>query len=495
MIDDIDYLRDNSEKDTALIFVDSKKRDYATYPTPSHYSMSFEQSFKNVFSVEIVDASIPTTMYGVDIYNNYLWLTLVGRPKESTSDLVAFITELADCQFFINKFKLPEEYFFAVCDESHLEGIPIENPDLSNYVIAIKNSIENSSIILHTNETESDFYIFSYKMVDYAIKKIPANESIISIIKTKNFYIQGNNIIYYTFQYTSKQTYEIIIDGDLFWVNVINYRIQFPIGNYNASDFRSELNKILNNTLNIFVESLGGQDNRQSKYKFYSNSSLILIDGSVGSLDFILGYDLYPKNTDEDLYVPFKVGDNSHVFMAKYVTREQAWALVSPGILNLSGERFLILRCPEIEGHLYGSHAYVSNTTGIGMFKLAAAQNEITNLRWDFSTLIRKPIHPIGKLSKVTFRFELPNGNLYDFKGVNHQFMLAIKFYVPSQKRMFNKSILNPNYNPNLVEYITKEKGIKAKEMSDNEEDVDDDETYNYYRKQLEEEEEDDDSE
>lgn len=489
MIDDIDYLRDNSEKDTALIFIDSKKRDYATFPTPSHYSVSFEQCFKNVFSVEIVDASIPTTMYGVDIYNRNLWLTIVGRPKESTSDLVAYINELADCQFFIDKFKLVEEHFFTICDETHLEGIPIENPEVSNYVIALRYTIENSSIIYYTNESENDFFLFTFKMINYAIKKIPANETLINIIITQNYFIQGNNVIYYTFQYTTKQIYDIIVDGDLFWVNVINHRIDFPIGNYSVSDFRSELNKILNNTLNIFVESLGGQDNRQSKYKFYSNSSLMLIDGSVGSLDFVLGYDLYPKDTDSDLYVPFKVGDNSRVFMAKYVAREQAWAIVSPGILNLSGERFLILRCPEIESHLYGSYAYVSNTTGIGMFKLAAAQNEITNLRWDFSTLIRKPIHPIGKLSKVTFRFELPSGNLYDFKGVNHQFMLAIKFYVPSQKRVFNKSILNPNYNPNLVEYITKEKGIKAKEMSDNEEDVDDEETYNYYRKQLEEDE------
>jgi hypothetical protein len=154
-------------------------------------------------------------------------------------------------------------------------------------------------------------------------------------------------------------------------------------------------------------------------------------------------------------------------------------------MINLGGARYLILRCPELEDHLYGSYAYNSNTPGIGMFKLAASQNEITNLRWDFASLSRKPIHPIGKLSKLTFRFELPNGKLYDFKGVNHQFLLAIKFYSPSRKNKFKKSILNPNYNANLIQYMANNKTILNKENSDNEEEIDNEENYIFYKKQL----------
>jgi hypothetical protein len=496
MIDDIDFLRENSEKDTALIFIDSKNRDYVTFPTPSEYSVTFDQPFKNVYSVEILDASIPTTMYAVDIYNKYLWFTMIGKPSQSTVDPQTYIQEISECVFFIRLFQLPTQYYIIVCDEAHLSGFTLDNVNESVYVAALRKTIENTNIIKYIDESPEEFYIFTHDGENFCVKNVTANSAIIDILKLNNFTLVYNasgkyDLIYYEFLYITSNTYNFIKSSDNYWVNIINYRVELPMGNYDVSDFRFELNKLLNNTHGVFFESVGGQDTRQSRYKMYS-SNLFILDASKGSLDFTLGYDLLPSSKDADLYIPFKVGNNSHLFMGKYFINEQAYSIVSPGILNLSGERFLILRCPEIEGHLYGSYSYVSNTTGIGMFKLAAGQNEITNLRWDFSTLVKKPIHPIGKLVKLTFRFELPSGNLYDFKGINHQFMLAIKFYIPSQKRNFTKSILNPNYNPNLVEYITKEKN---KENSDNEEDDVDDERYNFYRKQLELQESDEDSE
>ena len=72
----------------------------------------------------------------------------------------------------------------------------------------------------------------------------------------------------------------------------------------------------------------------------------------------------------------------------------------------------------------------------------------------------------------MTFRFELTNGTLYDFKTVNHQFILSIKYYQPSLKHRFTQSILNPNYNPNLIEYIVSHKDIGSKINKDNEDDL-----------------------
>jgi hypothetical protein len=42
-------------------------------------------------------------------------------------------------------------------------------------------------------------------------------------------------------------------------------------------------------------------------------------------------------------------------------------------------------------------------TPGIGLFKMASAFGGITNLRFDYTTLITRPFHPIGKLSKLSF--------------------------------------------------------------------------------------------
>ena len=69
-IEDVDYLRENSVKQNYMFIVDSKDRDKLSYRTPSEYVVDFEKPFENVIGLEVVDASIPRTMYNVDTYNN-----------------------------------------------------------------------------------------------------------------------------------------------------------------------------------------------------------------------------------------------------------------------------------------------------------------------------------------------------------------------------------------------------------------------------------------
>ena len=73
----------------------------------------------------------------------------------------------------------------------------------------------------------------------------------------------------------------------------------------------------------------------------------------------------------------------------------------------------------------------------------------------NFISLSQKEFHPIGKLSKLRFRFERRYTNeLYDFKGANVSFVLSIKYLqAQSDIKEFNTYILNPEYMPNLQEY------------------------------------------
>jgi hypothetical protein len=119
------------------------------------------------------------------------------------------------------------------------------------------------------------------------------------------------------------------------------------------------------------------------------------------------------------------------------------------------------------------------------MFKVAANSGGVTNLRFDYTSLVRKPFHPVGKLDKLTLRFETAKGHLYDFKGVNHQLMFIIKYLVPSKKLKFTKSILNPNYDPNIMNYLANNRSIEYKEDSDDEEEFDEEEYYQMYKKEL----------
>ena len=87
-----------------------------------------------------------------------------------------------------------------------------------------------------------------------------------------------------------------------------------------------------------------------------------------------------------------------------------------------------------------------------------------------------RDFHPIGKLSSIDFRFETLDNNLYDFKGINHHFLLNVKFLTPIQNRDKVDYVLNPNYNPNLIEY-------KKTQYEKHESDEEIDELANNFRK------------
>ena len=74
MIEDVQYLQEHSLKESYIFFVDSKDRDYALYPTPQSYRINFSAPFKHVYSLEILDASIPRTQYCIDTHNNTIRL-------------------------------------------------------------------------------------------------------------------------------------------------------------------------------------------------------------------------------------------------------------------------------------------------------------------------------------------------------------------------------------------------------------------------------------
>ena len=98
-IEDIEYLYKNSVKDNVVIFVDSSKRNKLTYPDPNSYTIDFDEPFKFVYGIEILDASIPRTMYQIDENNNVLKIyinsviyTITIHPQDLEFD--DFIKEL-----------------------------------------------------------------------------------------------------------------------------------------------------------------------------------------------------------------------------------------------------------------------------------------------------------------------------------------------------------------------------------------------------------------
>src|SRR6056300_292201 len=72
-IEDVNYLKANSIKQSYTFLIDSKDRDRTIYPNPNNYVVEFSTPFRNIIGMEIIDASIPRTMYNVDIENNSIY--------------------------------------------------------------------------------------------------------------------------------------------------------------------------------------------------------------------------------------------------------------------------------------------------------------------------------------------------------------------------------------------------------------------------------------
>jgi hypothetical protein len=236
------------------------------------------------------------------------------------------------------------------------------------------------------------------------------------------------------------------------------------------------------------VEATTPIPRKQGKLVF-SSPTFFFINSYRGDLIKSIGFSIYPYaniDANRDRFLPLTIGDNDFVFGA--VSQGGRYRIFAPGLVSLLGERFLILRIPEIETHLYGSFAYNQFTPGLGMFKNAASFGAITNLRFDFVTAPKKHFHPIGKLSKITIRFETATGRLYDFKGVNHQIMAQIKYYVPYKKKMnFIGSILNPEYDPDVRLYMTNKRHMEQREDSGDEENFAEDENeVSTYKQRME---------
>jgi hypothetical protein len=162
---------------------------------------------------------------------------------------------------------------------------------------------------------------------------------------------------------------------------------------------------------------------------------------------------LYSKNAISLYYIIDNlVNEINYTFtFTKYVE----FGIKSPGMLNLTSENYLIIRCEEIENHVRGSFQMKDVSPGICVINMDVQGFSVG--RMDFFSVIYKKFHPIGRLTKLEFTFERKtDGKEYDFKDIDLHFILSVNFYRPKQQIQFQKSILNPEYDPNFLGYFNR---------------------------------------
>jgi hypothetical protein len=127
-------------------------------------------------------------------------------------------------------------------------------------------------------------------------------------------------------------------------------------------------------------------------------------------------------------------------------------AVEAPGQCDLTGERYVLVRSPDIEQHLHRNlaSAFDRMAPGMGLCKLGGFG--FREERFNFLAYTSRPFHPIGKLREVRIRLEKRDGTLYNTHGIDHMLIFVAKMYVPavSDAAMAAASMSNPAYTPDF---------------------------------------------
>lgn len=475
-------------KESHMFLVDSKNRDKKTYPMPENYRVNFENPFTHVYSVEILDASIPRTQYSVDKHNNKLRINSYNGDDVNFVTLELPIGDYNDTNIItaINDLFNQNNIDMLIRNVSSPAILQhtFEFVSVSKFELDMHNSTINTVLgfdlyNINTGQTPDKYqfvknFNFTQDYIDNWIldpleTEVHENRWFGSLYTNDTITFIGYESPTNLGDTYSNTPMSIIqpfsLSSDMFYdsayVDTLEVEIQY--GSYTWSIKDSDNNIIVNMDKTVNNQLI--KDDLITYYlhlNFYESFDVNVADGSANNAFIYDGttQTLLTINDGINFEINFKLN------MFKYL-----YKIIAPGLYSLLGERYLTLHCPEVEEHLFKFRAYENFTMGLAKFKLSVQGFE--DERFDFSTTPPREFHPIGKLPSLTFQFKNPDGSFYNFRGINHTLTIIIRYYTPIQTeesiRVF-KSKLNPDYDPDIFRYM-QDKGYNTD--SDTDSDVD----------------------
>jgi hypothetical protein len=274
--------------------------------------------------------------------------------------------------------------------------------------------------------------------------------------------------------------------------STINYKdifkkITIKPMDYNFNTFITKYDELIkNNDIEFRFNETTSPPSLSNLIDIISKAPLI-IDMKRSTLAENLGFDLYPtENNDRYIYKNnypsnsemdkmFQSRErkvNDEYYNDEILINNGKYIITSPGMVYFIGNKYIIMRCPEIEEHLYRSLSYSKYSLGLAKFRVDSIG--INSEKLSITKIPVREFHPIGKLSRLTLKFETNKGLLYDFKGINHNIIFAIFYYEPIQKNIPTNSILNPSYKMNYIDYQYKQEEIEGDSTDDDNDDTED---------------------
>jgi hypothetical protein len=487
-MDDVQYLlsQGSAVEQSFLFIIDSAMRDTHSYPTPSDYYIPFPQPFRNVFAVDLVDATLPRTEYSIDIHNNTLvyapgntWtsyeeaflndtvvsvalepgdynvaqliealnatLNLAGLAKDHIPLRVESVGDPVD---ITNKLRfVRSEPFTLFMNKSSIRkalgfGNPANTPgatrkwDLSARFSTdgmLTNDAFESVVQSGKDPTATYAGPVPVELLQYTLKSskmrqtfTAATSGLLSSIIIKGI-VAAQMTLTVTLTRNDEELESTIVTavaGTLIWDGVFETSLDILAGEIYALEISSGDTEVTVYKAETF------SDDPEAKIEIYRNEEWIV------------------NSTIDALCLDVYVGIAGH-------------SVEAPGQCNLTGERYVLIRSPDIEQHMHRNLAASFDTMapGLGMLKLGGTGYR--DERFNFLAYATRKFHPIGKLRGLTIRLQTQNGRLYDAHGIDHTLLVCVKMYAPGPSTSIPKD-LYPEYTPDarkaLVKKLEKER-------------------------------------
>ncbi len=431
-------MRAHTVQESYMFMVDSRNRDKSAHPEPSEYSVSFNVPFRNVCSFSLLDATIPRTHYSVDTTSNTLVYGLSGEVEKFTATVPPGDYNLIQLLDTLN----PLLY-------GGLAATPITNPfELSN---KIRFSRSAGSFVLYMAESSMRTALgFSTHTFNTALlpKHVSRTDGHLGPYKsTLTLPVSPTTHVRQKFvALASGSVSGVVLEcdptapPDLFLTFTIKTTNGATVAQGTVKPARTSKATVDLNTGSV-VEG--------EQYIFtVSASAPTVVYVSVGTGVGIVESSTNSGSTwteyEQDVQLCFNVEVSNEVY-----------AVESTGLVDVTGEKLVLVRCPEVEHVMYrerynekGIHA------GLGYVKMGALGYQEQRQDY-FVPFPPRTFHPMSKLSKFTVRLENPDGTLYNTRGVDHFLLMNVTYYkVASEGAGGSPMLLNPSYNPEIHKFV-----------------------------------------
>lgn len=500
-MEDVQHLLASGREESYLFLVDSRARDTAVHPSPSEYSITFDAPFRNVVGMDLLDATVARTEFIVDSATRVLEYALGQPPSLEAWAQGAWargrkrtvVLDPGDYNLpqFLEHLNARLAAVAAEAGEAALSCVPLTNPsEVSNRAVLTCPEpfvlLAGSSTLRHTlgfgdpvttaNATEyaavpgwtvnrtagaSDAFLSrpttelpGAETAAALVGPVPAAsltqlEPVFGAAVLRQRFVAAADgppaaaPVYATAVGAGGElavTVRRASDGAV----LAQGSLALPAGDRDDAYVPQTVSLTASGVVRAgeayYLEfaAAGGGGSADDHVGVYYNEDNLPVAGT-GRYVELDGQVVHPG---DNLCCDLAVGGWGH-------------ALVTPGVVDLSGPRYVNIRCPEIESHMFRDRANERCHAGMGMVKLRGYG--FREQRFDFVSFPPRRFHPIGRLSRLTFRLERPDGTPYDSHGVDHTLLLVLRYYTaPDTGMQAFASTLNPDYDPDARRYASK---------------------------------------